>query len=114
MNRFLRRCGGTGLVVLSLLLLVAGTPLRAAGDSAALYKSKCAVCHGASGKGDTPTAKAMGVPDLTSADTQNKTDAQLTDVTAKGKGKMPGYEKSLSADDIKGLVAYIRDLGKKK
>jgi len=113
MSHFVMRYGGTALLMLALILL-AVPPLHAAGDSAALYKSKCAVCHGADGKGGTPTAKAMGVPDLTSADTQSKTDAQLTDVTAKGKGKMPGYEKSLSADDIKGLVAYIRDLGKKK
>jgi len=112
MNRLLTRCGGTGLMVLTLLLVV-GTPIPAAGDAAATYKAKCAVCHGADGKGQTPTAKAMGVPDLTAAGTQNKTDAELTDLTAKGKGKMPGYEKSLSADDIKGLVALIRDLAKK-
>jgi len=113
MNRFLMRFGGTALLMLALILL-AVPPVHAAGDPAALYKSKCAMCHGADGKGQTPMAKSMGVPDLTAPETQNKTDAQLTELTAKGKGKMPGYEKSLSADDIKGLVDYIRELAKKK
>jgi mono/diheme cytochrome c family protein len=113
MNHILMRCGGTCFLFLALLLL-AGPPLRAADDQGALFKSKCAVCHGASGKGDTPAAKAMGAPDFTSSAVQNKTDAQLIEVTTKGKGKMPGYEKSLSGEQIKGLVDYIRELGKKK
>lgn len=113
MNHFLMRRGGTSLLFLTVLLL-AGPPLRAAGDQAALYKSKCAVCHGATGKGDTPAAKAMGAPDFTSSAVQSKTDAQLIEITTKGKGKMPGYEKSLSGEQIKGLVDYIRELGKKK
>jgi len=28
-------------------------------DGAALYKAKCASCHGAEGKGDTPVGKAL-------------------------------------------------------
>ena len=39
-------------------------------------------------------------------------DAELSDIIAKGKNKMPSYEKTLKADDIKGLVAYIRTLKK--
>jgi hypothetical protein len=31
-------------------------------------------------------------------------------IVAKGKGKMPGYEKSLKAATCKELVAYIRQL----
>jgi cytochrome c6 len=113
MKHFLMRCGGTSLLLLALILL-AGPPLHAAGDQAALFKSKCAVCHGADGKGDSPAAKAMGAPDFTSAAVQNKTDAELIEITAKGKAKMPGYEKKLSEAQIKGLVEYIRELGKNK
>jgi hypothetical protein len=36
----------------------------------------------------------------------------LAEAIAKGRGKMPSYEKSLSADDIKALVAFLRALGK--
>jgi mono/diheme cytochrome c family protein len=32
---------------------------------------------------------------------------------AQGKGKMPAFSKTLSADQIKLLAAHIRELGKK-
>ena len=41
-----------------------------------------------------------------------ETDAELTTITAKGKGKMPAYEAKLSADDIKALVAHMRTMKK--
>jgi len=40
-------------------------------------------------------------------------DADLTDAIAKGKGKMPAF-KTLTADQVKDLVAYVRSFGKKK
>jgi mono/diheme cytochrome c family protein len=56
--------------------------------------------------------KAMGAHDLVSAEVQQMSDAQLSDVITNGKSKMPAYGKSLKPDDIKGLVAYIRTLKK--
>jgi len=95
-----------------LFLLVA--PLRAQ-DAPALYKSKCAACHGPDGTGNVPMGKTLGVTDLTSADVQKQTDAQLTDSIANGKGKkMPAYKGKLTDDQIKGLVGYLRELAKKK
>lgn len=111
MKDLLMRCGCASIMLA--LGLLASAPVRA-DDAAALFKSKCAVCHGADGKGTTPAAKAMGVPDLTSPAAQKKTDAELTEVMTKGKNKMPGYEKTMSAAQIKGFVAYIRTLGKQK
>ncbi len=68
------------------LAVVLSIPLSAqAQDSAALYKSKCAMCHGADGK------KAAG-HDLSSADVQKESDAALTAVITDGKApKMPKY-----------------------
>jgi cytochrome c5 len=79
-------------------------------DAAALYKSKCAGCHGADGTG-SPTGKKMGVHDFTSAEVQKMSDAELSDIITNGKNKMPKYS-SLKLDDIKGLVAFIRTLKK--
>jgi cytochrome c6 len=79
-------------------------------DAAATYKSKCASCHGANGSGQTATGKAMKLKDLRSAEVQALSDAQLLAIISKGKGKMPGYEKSLGADPCKALVAYVRQL----
>jgi mono/diheme cytochrome c family protein len=96
------------------VLALLAAPLRAQ-DAPALYKSKCAACHGPDGTGNTPTGKALGVTDLTSGDVQKQTDAQLTDSIANGKGKkMPAYKGKVTDDQIKGLVGYIRDLAKKK
>ena len=65
------------------------------------------------GKGSAVGQK-MGVHDFTSADVQKMSDAELTDVITKGKNKMPAYAGKLQESDIKGLVAYIRQLGKGK
>jgi cytochrome c6 len=85
----------------------------AAQDSAGLYKSKCAMCHGADGKADTPMAKRLGVRSFASPEVQKESDAELIEITSKGKNKMPPYGKSLKEPEIKGLVGYIRELGKK-
>jgi mono/diheme cytochrome c family protein len=79
--------------------------------SQTLYKSKCAMCHGADGTGSA-TGKTMGAHDFTTADVQGMSDAELSTIITNGKNKMPAYGKSLKADDIKGLVAYIRTLKK--
>ena len=101
--------------ILALVLLsqtssqAAGEPV---GDGAETFKAKCASCHGADGTGQTAVGKAMKLRDLTSADVQAQTDDQLLEIVAKGKGKMPGYEKTLGADKCKELVAHIRTLKK--
>ncbi len=88
-------------------------PLTRADDSGApLYKQKCAVCHGADGKGDTAVSKANKLRDLASADVRKQTDDELAGIIGNGKGKMPAYGKSLKPEQIKELVAYIRSLKK--
>ena len=78
----------------------------------ALFKAKCAVCHGADGKADTGIGKADGIRDLGSADVQKQTDDELAGIIGNGKGKMPAYGKSLKPEQIKDLVAFIRTLKK--
>ena len=80
-------------------------------DAAATFKAKCAMCHGADGKGSA-TGLKMGAHDFTSADVQKQTDAQLTETITKGKGKMPAYDGKLKDTEIKDLVTYIRGLAK--
>ena len=68
------------------------------------------MCHGPDGKGETPTGKAMKVRSLTSDEVKKESDADLTNIIVKGKGKMPSYDKKLTEDQIKDLVKYIRGL----
>jgi mono/diheme cytochrome c family protein len=99
-------------VAFAVLLVGAALPMFADStpDGAAIYKAKCAVCHGPDGK---KVNKAMGTKDLTSAEVQKASDQELYDVTAKGKGKMPAFKAKLSDAEIKSLVVTIRDLAKK-
>jgi cytochrome c6 len=92
------------------LIAVCASPAFA-DDAAATYKAKCAMCHGPDGKGSA-TGTKMGVRDFSSAEVKAETDAQLTDVITKGKGKLPGYSGKLKDTEIKDLVTYIRSLAK--
>ena len=76
-------------------------------DAAATYKSKCAMCHGPDGKGGK-----MGTRDFASPEVKAESDAQLTEIITKGKGKMPPYGAKLKDTEIKDLVAYVRSLAK--
>jgi cytochrome c553 len=100
------------IVTASLFVLAPKTSSAtgSAGDGAATFKAKCAGCHGADGSGNTPYGKREKLRDLGSAEVQAQSDDQLYNVTAKGKGKMPGYEKSLGAAACKELVAHMRKL----
>lgn len=102
----------------TLVALVAGSFLIAApafGQSgASLFKSRCAACHGADGKGDTGIGRSMHMKSLGSADVQKLSDKELTTIISDGKGAMPSYKGKLSGSEIKELVGYIRVLGKKK
>jgi cytochrome c6 len=102
--------------ILGLLLCAASgvlaLPVKAQTGGAALYKAKCAGCHGADGKGDTAVGKANNVRDLGSADVQSQSDDAIAGIISDGKGKMPAYGKSLKPDQIKDLVAYLRTLKK--
>lgn len=88
-------------------------PARSQTGGEALYKTKCAACHGADGKGETTVGKANKIRDLASPDVQKQSDADLTGVISNGKNKMPAYGKSLKPDQVKDLVAFVRSLGKK-
>lgn len=104
--------GSTALAVVILFPIQSQATTAAAEDAAAIFKAKCATCHGADGSGNTPVGKKLAVRDLRSADVQKQSNAQLAGVISKGKLKMPAFGKSLSADQINQLVAHIRTLKK--
>jgi mono/diheme cytochrome c family protein len=100
------------LTAVALLFVLALAPTMLAADGAAVYKAKCAMCHGPDGAGQTTMGKNMKLRDLGSADVQKQSDADLTKITADGKGKMPAYKAKLSADEITAVVAHIRSMKK--
>jgi len=108
----------TSLIAFSVLLagvwLLMPAYQTRAKEASPTFDGKCAMCHGKDGSGNTPMGKNMKVPDLRSKAVQAKSDAELHDVIAKGKGIMPQYGNQLSKQQIHELVEYIRQLGGKK
>jgi cytochrome c6 len=87
-------------------------PAKPDDKSAPLYKQKCATCHGADGKADTPAGKNMKVLSFADPEVAKMSDDDLAAAIEKGKGKMPAYGKSMKPDEIKAMVAYVRSLAK--
>jgi len=96
-----------GALVLAMIACFAA-PARADKAAAeAAYKQKCAMCHGADGKGK----EAMKTRDLSSTEVQKQSDEEISGIITNGKGKMPAY-KAMTADQVKDMVAFIRSLKK--
>lgn len=83
-------------------------------SGAEIYKSKCMMCHGADGSGNTPAGKMMKAIPFKSPELVKKTNAELIAATESGKGHMPAYKGKLTDAQIKDVIAYIRTLQKKK
>lgn len=77
------------------------------------YKAKCQACHAADGSGKTPVGKSLKVADLRSPEIQKKSDAELSEFIANGKGNMPSFKSSTKEEDIRAIVAYLRSLAAK-
>lgn len=102
------------LVFLLAVSIIALPIVATADDAAAVYKAKCAMCHGPDGAGQTPTGKAMKARDLGSPEVQKATDEELEKIIESGKGKMPAYKGKIDEKTIDGLVKFTREFGKKK
>jgi mono/diheme cytochrome c family protein len=90
------------------------TAMHAQSDAAKTFKANCELCHGPDGSGNTGPGKAMHAKDLRSDEVQKQSDAQLTEVITKGRGKMPAFGARIKPDGIQQLVVYIRSLAAKK
>jgi cytochrome c6 len=101
-------------ILTCLVILVVPSRLHAQSDAAKVYKANCVLCHSDDGSGSSPTGKALKARDLRSDEVQSRTDAELAEVITKGRGKMPAFGAKLKPDDITKLVAYVRELPKKK
>ncbi len=102
--------GGVFLALFTLSM--SGSPAPSTAEQ--IYNQKCAACHATDGSGKTAIGKNLKLRDLRSKEVQAQSDKQLYDIIAKGKGSMPGYSTELSKADIQHLVAYIRELAKRK
>jgi cytochrome c6 len=103
-------------IALVLFGLAPSAHARNAADDAGTqtYKSNCVVCHAADGTGSA-TGKSLKAPDLHSDAVQKMTVEQMIDQVSNGKNNMPPFKSTLSDDQIKDVVMYVRTtFGKKK
>jgi mono/diheme cytochrome c family protein len=77
----------------------------------AAFKKHCVACHGTDGAG-TPLGKSLKAADLRSPEVQKKSDAELAQSIAEGKGNMPPSKQILDPEQIQAVVKYVRELGK--
>lgn len=94
----------------AVLFSLAGAASYAQSAGDAIYKSKCQMCHGATGAAETPTAKMLKVKPVSDPEIQKLTADQMFASVKNGKGKMQPFKDKLTDEQIKASVAYYRSL----
>ena len=104
------------LILITAIFGFAAAITASAADGKTNWDSLCAKCHGADGKGQTTMGKKLGIKDLTDAKVQAELKDDAAAKTIKegvkdkdGKTLMKPFD-TLSDDDIKALVQYVRSL----
>src|ERR1043165_3991585 len=80
---------------------------------AELFRNNGARCHGADGRGQTPSGELYKAPDLTDAEWWREHSnitrtGDLIRIVTHGKGAMPAFGKKLKRGEISQLVKYAR------
>jgi len=109
------------LISLAATLLMQSMP-SAAEATPELFRELCSVCHGVGGKGDGPSAQGLEPKpaDFTNCKVMSKDSDNVLFKIIKGGGQsagrstvMPAWGDSLSEQQIRDLVKFIRGLCKK-
>ena len=111
-----------GLFLVSVIALFAGAtwaqsaapspdaPLKRSGQQ--IFVENCSRCHGPDGSSNTFIGHRWHIPDLRSEPVQKLSIEQRITIITHGKNNMPAHEKRLTADEIKLVEGYVRELGK--
>lgn len=77
-----------------------------------VWAQKCAMCHGADGKGSAKMAEQLKtkIPDLGAS--AAKPDSELLKAIADGKKPMPAFGKSLKQNELDAVLHYAKGLAK--
>lgn len=115
----------TSFLMLTLLLcawqaLPAPRERTAGGDgesaqTPALFRERCARCHGEDGRGQTVIGRMVGAPDFTDESwwDAEKDERRFARSITEGKDAMPAFGRKLTRPEIKALAAHIKTFRKK-
>ena len=95
-------------IVLAAVVVLAGS-MCFAEDGAAIYKSKCAMCHGPTGTPSAGMAKAMGIKPTSDPSMKVLTAAQIESTVKNGHGKMHPVA-GLTDPQVQAVAAYFKTL----
>lgn len=95
-------------IVLAAAVALVGT-MCFAQSGAATYKSRCAMCHGATGTPSAGMAKMMGIKSASDPSMKRLSVAQIEAVIKSGKGKMKPIG-GLNDAQAKAVAAYFKTL----
>lgn len=85
----------------------------ASGAGAQIYAQRCALCHGAEGRGDGPAAASLNPKPRNHTDgsyMNAQTNDALLAVIRDGKGAMPAWKSVLSEEEIQAVLQHVRSL----
>ena len=106
------------ILLLTAMFGLAATLTTKGAEAKDNWDNLCAKCHGAEGKGDTKMGQKLGAKDFTDAKVQaDLKDEAATKAIKEGlkssddKTLMKPFD-TLTADEVKALVAYVRGLKK--
>ena len=91
-------------------------PVKGSGDAVKagkkMFSTLCAVCHGASGKGDGIAGAALNPKptNLTTATFHTQSDGAIFWKITEGRAPMASYKATLSEEERWQLVSYLRTL----
>jgi len=95
-------------IVLAATVALAGA-MCFAEDGAAVYKSKCAMCHGPAGTPSAGMAKMLGIKPVSDPSMKALSEGQVETTVKEGKGKMKPVA-GLNDAQVKAVAAYFKTL----
>jgi mono/diheme cytochrome c family protein len=102
----------TGITFVALMAAGTMATAFAQGPGADIYKTKCQICHGASGLADSGPGKVMKVKPISDPAVKKMTESQMIEAVRIGMGRMQPYKDKLTEAQIKETVSYYRSLSK--
>ena len=106
------------LIIVSMALLIAGAVSVRAAEAKENWEKNCQKCHGPDGKGKTTMGKKLEIKDYSDAKIQDALkDEEMSKAIKEGvkegdKTRMKAFGDTLSDDEIKALVKYVRGFKK--